>query len=202
MSFVRNLLHAASILMIATGVVEALAAPPSDHRRQGSHVHGAGQLNLALDADNLYLELRSPAASVVGFEHAPSNQADHAALDNAVAILEQGERLFVFSPAAGCRLQSVDIASALIDQGRDGGHAHRSGQDMDTAAGHHEDDDTTHSDITATYRFVCAHPDQLQRADVGLFEAFPPMQHLEVQFIIGTRQGGADLDRSNHVLRF
>jgi hypothetical protein len=202
MSFVRNLLYAASTLTIATGVVSALAAPPSDYRRQGHHVHGAGELNLALDADNLYLELRSPAASVVGFEHPPSNQADHAALDNAVAILEQGERLFGLSPAAGCRLQSVDVASALIDGDRDGGHAHWPGQDMDTAAGHHGHDDTTHSDITATYRFVCDHPDQLQQADIGLFEAFPPMQHLEIQFIIGARQGGADLDRSNHVLRF
>ena len=61
-----------------------------EHRQHDSHVHGIASMNLALEGDEVHIELDSPAANIVGFEHAPSSKADHAAVDKAVAMLNDG----------------------------------------------------------------------------------------------------------------
>lgn len=163
-----------------------------EHRQHGSHVHGIGQLNLALEGRQMHLELDSPAANLVGFEHAPSSEADHAALDQAVATLRQGDRLFVFNRAAGCRLTEVEIASDLI-HGSDPKNKQKGG---------HEHHGESHADIQAAYRFECANPAKLEQLGVELFEAFRGTERLNVQFVIGNRQGSAELTPSDHVVKF
>jgi hypothetical protein len=64
---------------------------PAEHRQHGAHVHGLAILNLALDGQQIRIELHSPAANIVGFEHAPASAVHHAALDQAVARLQDGE---------------------------------------------------------------------------------------------------------------
>lgn len=171
-----------------------------EHRQHDSHVHGIGELNLALDGREMQIELDSPAANLVGFEHAPSSAADRAALDQAVAALEQGERLFVFNRAAGCRLADVEIESDLIEEKHEG-HKHH---DEHEERGHHghEHHGETHADIKAAYRFECDDPGKLEQLTVELFETFGRTERLTVQFVIDDKQGGAELTASDPVLRF
>jgi hypothetical protein len=148
-----------------------------------AHVHGVGQLDVAFDAGELQIELRSPAADVVGFEHAPRTAEQRVALEQAIARLEQGSELFAMPPAAGCRLTEARAQSPHA--GEPHGHDH----------GHHHDhghDDAGHSEIEAVYRFRCS--DAPSWVDVGLFEAFPGMHKLNVQVITAHRQGAATLD--------
>jgi hypothetical protein len=85
-----------------------------EHRQQGAHVHGIVALNLALKGQEVRIELDSPAANIVGFEHAPSSESDHAALDKAVATLKDGDRLFRFNEDAGCRMETANVTSELL----------------------------------------------------------------------------------------
>ena len=66
-------------------------------------------------------------------------------------------------------------------------------------ADEHED---THADITAVYRFTCAHPEALDRVEVRLFDHFPMTERLQVQYITEEHQGAAGLTASQSVVRF
>ncbi|MCF7994732.1 MAG: DUF2796 domain-containing protein, partial [Chromatiaceae bacterium] len=62
------------------GLSSSLAHNEDEHyRQQGAHVHGVGQLNVAVDGSALLVELISPAMDLVGFEHAPRNEAQRTA---------------------------------------------------------------------------------------------------------------------------
>jgi hypothetical protein len=150
----------------------------------------------------VHVELDSPAANIVGFEHAPSSETDHAALDKAVATLKDGDRLFHFNAEAGCRMKKADVTSALLDEEHGehagehkGDHGHEEHKDEE-----HEGE--THSDIEAAYRFECDQPGKLTQLTVELFEAFPGTEKLNVQYVIESKQGAAELTPADHAVKF
>ena len=179
-----------------------------EKRQHDAHVHGIAALNLALEGNEVHVELESPAANIVGFEHAPSSEADHASLDKAVAMLKDGGRLFVFNAEAGCRMEKADVTSSLLGEEHGehkGDHDHEKhaehDHDKDAHEGH-EHEGEAHSDIEAAYHFECDQPGRLTRLTVELFEAFPGTQKLNVQYVIENKQGAAELTPSEHVVRF
>lgn len=174
-----------------------------EHRQHGAHVHGIGALNLALEGKEVHIELDSPAANIVGFEHAPSSEADHAALDKAVAMLKDGDRLFAFNAEAGCRMEEVSVTSGLLGEDHEE-HAdeHASEHEHEHEAGDEHEEGETHADIEAAYHFECAEPSELTQLTVEMFEAFPKTEKLKVQYVIEAKQGAMELTASNHVVRF
>jgi hypothetical protein len=182
-----------SILALATGLMSGtpLAVEHDhEHRQHGAHVHGVAALNLALEGNEVQIEFDSPAANIVGFEHAPSSPDDHAALDKAVATLEDGDTLFRFNADAGCRMETATVTSDMLD----GNHAEHDG--------HAHDESETHSDIEAAYHFECDAPDKLTRLTIEVFEAFPGMEEIKVQYVIERKQGAAALTAKDYVVRF
>jgi hypothetical protein len=229
-------LTAALLAPLALGTTGVMAGEEHDHdhdpqhddehRQHGAHVHGVAGLNLALEGNEVHVELDSPAANIVGFEHAPSSEADHAALDQAVATLRGGDRLFQFNSEAGCRMEKADVISALLDDGHhehaddhghekkdhdDHGHEnkekhahdeHKHDDQGHDGHGHEKHADETHSDIDAVYHFECDNPGKLTQLTVELFEAFPGMEELNVQYVIESKQGAAELNAASHVVTF
>ena len=169
-----------------------------EHRRHGAYVHGVATLNLAQEGREIRLELHGPAANFIGFEHAPASKADHAALDRAVAVLKDGEKLFRFDAAAGCRMEHVEIDSELLED-EEHGHGH---EDEHAHEKHEEHQGEAHSDMEAEYHFECADPGRLTRLTVELFEAFGGMEQLQAQYVLGAKQGAAELTAAHHVVRF
>ncbi len=167
-----------------------------EHREHGAHVHGIAALNLALEGSEVHVELDSPAANIVGFEHAPSSEADHAALDKAVATLKDGDRLFRFNEDAGCRMEEARVASELLDEEHEG-HTKEGHEDEQ-----HEHEGETHSEIEAGYHFECDEPGKLTQLTVELFDAFPGTEKLKVQYVIESKQGAAELTATDHVVQF
>lgn len=180
-----------------------------EHRQHAAHVHGIATLNLVREGDEVHVELESPAANIIGFEHVPSSEADHAALDRAVAALKDGEGLFRFNAEARCRMEKATVESALLEEEHaehagehKGDHGHeKHGHDEHGHAGL-EHDDATHSDIGAVYHFECDRPDKLTELSVELFEAFPATEKLNVQYVIDSKQGAAELTPARHVAKF
>ena len=190
-----------------------------EHRQHGAHQHGVGRLSLAQEGTEIRLELDSPAANIVGFEYAPSSEADREASAKAISALKQGEQLFRFSKDADCRLVDVEVDALSTDYdvtpepeeevSRE--KARRSSMAIRHEHGHDERPDRgnehvahseRHADITAAYRFVCAHPQKLRQLDVGVFRAFPATERLQVQFVTATRQGAVRLTAPNNILKF
>lgn len=65
-----------------------------------------------------------------------------------------------------------------------------------------EDGHARHSEFESEYRFVCQHPGKLSQMDVMLIQAFPGIEHIEVQLLTGTKQTAQELTQKVSVLKF
>ena len=170
-----------------------------EHRQHDVHVHGIAALNFVLEGKEVHIEFESPAANIVGFEHAPSTEADYAALDKAVATLKEGNPLFKFNDKAGCRMETAKVVSSLLDEEHDGHEDEHAYEEKNNKEQEHQED---HSDIEVSYHFECTAPDKLKQLTVELFDVFPGTEKLKVQYIIENKQGGLELTAADHVIKF
>lgn len=188
------------------------SADPGEHRQRGAHMHGVGRLNLAMEGRELHVELISPAANIVGFEHRPRTVEQRTALEHAMRQLSDGERLFALPAEADCTLGQASVHTELLpahDGSRSGVGVgeHSADHSHDEEHGEHpehehEGEDEAHADIEASYVFGCGEPEKLRYLDVLLFDPFPAMERLEVQFIRGANQGAAELSEKANRVRF
>lgn len=159
------------------------------HASLASHQHGAAELDVAVDGRDLLLEWRSPAANLLGFEHAPRSAAQRQRVNAVRAALGEGERLFGLPAAAACSLAETHLDGALLA-------AAEEPHDHDQAG-------AAHSDVKAAYRFVCAQPERLDALELaGLFARFPATETLRVQLIGPSGQRGAELSAAASRLAF
>ncbi|MGX5217974.1 DUF2796 domain-containing protein [Pseudomonas segetis] len=164
----------------------------AEHASLGAHEHGVAQLNVALDGNTLEIELESPAMNLVGFEHAPSSDADKAAISQARSQLEKPLALFSLN-TGDCSLRSKELESPLFS----GAHA-ESEHEHEHEAGEHE-----HSEIHAHYSFNCKQPQALQQLELAqLFKQFPATHKIQLQLIGPNGQQGAELTPEQSSAKF
>ena len=166
-------------------------------RQYGTHEHGVARLNIALDRNRLYIELISPAVNLVGFEHIPTTEQQHRAIEAAVQTLEDVDLLFALSPEADCTLVTVQVDSPLLtaaDAPEDHDHDHE--QDHNAMAGE------LHSEFSAEYRFDCSAPQRLSHLEVRLFERFPDTEEIQAQWLGPQGQWAAQLTPDDARLSF
>ncbi|MDH5446592.1 MAG: DUF2796 domain-containing protein [Gammaproteobacteria bacterium] len=168
-----------SSLSIITASLILLYSPfthagKTQHRQHGSHEHGSAQLNIAIEGQRLYLELSSPAANIVGFEHKPHNDKQRQTLKKAIKILNQTSLLFTPSASAQCKSNKieVDVDTLQDEHDKKDSHHHHSG----------------HADFSAHYVFVCQKPSKLTTLQLLLFKPFPGIEKLQVQLLTETGQ--------------
>ena len=164
----------AGSVIIAILLVIALA-PAADKPAPASrpaHQHGAASLHVSLDGGVLHIALEGPADNLLGFEHAPRNEAQRKTVERAEQQLKQPVQLFATPPAAECQVQPARVDVKL------------------PAAGSRE----VHSEIEAEWRWACGKPDALAHVDVGgLFKAFPRLKQLTVQIVSAQGQKATTL---------
>jgi hypothetical protein len=167
----------------------AFAEDKPVHHRE-AHVHGLAHLNVTLENGRLDMELVTPAANIVGFEHKPRTTEQRQALDTAMAVLRTPEQVFALPPAAGCQATVTAVDTSLLDEeaeteGQDDkAHSDHAGHDHDEQAhGEEEHDEEPHAEIHGSYTFACAKPDDLGFIEVLLFQRFPATEDLEVQWV-------------------
>jgi len=163
--------------MIAIVFVSMLFASHSFAATQGAHEHGVAQLDIALDKQFVMLRLESPAANIVGFEHQPRTQSDQQTLQNAKRVFQR-QQVFHFIGNKQCQMEEISIETSLENSHHDG-----------------------HADFVVEYRFSCA-TDQISGIRTDLFELFPGIENVRVQFIKGTLQGASRLTRTKPTVEF
>lgn len=159
------------------------------YREHGAHVHGAGDLNVAVDGNALLVELHGPAANLVGFEHPPRNATEEQVVAEVRAKLVDPALTFLPNAEAECTLTDSEVFMELA--GDDSGHDH----DHD-----HDQTGEVHSDAGVAYSFDCAAPDQLSSLALALFETFPGTQRLRVQLITADAQRAVELTAGDAAL--
>ena len=180
-----------SCLMIAAIGPCLLFSPPSQagndhHRQHGAHEHGAAQLNIAVEDNTLHLELSSPAANIVGFEHKPRTTKQRQAVKHAIHTLKQAMVLFEPSASAKCQPGKTEVdAGALQDSHHHDEHHHHEG----------------HADFSAHYVFQCARPDKLDTLQLRLFKHFPGIEELQLQLLTDSGQGAMTITANNATIK-
>ena len=206
----RSVTALASALM--AGV--ALAASEDGHREHDPHEHGHGALDIVLEGEELVAELRIPAVNVVGFEHAPRDDAEREAVHEAVVRFANAAAVLVPAADAECEIEDAEVEIAGTDHdgnwrvGAQGeveeGHE---GEDHDSDAhGKHEEEEheeeeehdgdagaEAHSELHATYRFHCHAPERLARIDVRVFELLHDAEEIGVRVVTAAAQAAMDL---------
>ncbi|ROL80463.1 zinc-binding protein [Pseudomonas protegens] len=196
----RRLLLALPFALLPLAVAQAAQAHDHEHEHGslGAHEHGVARLNAVLDGQALELELESPAMNLVGFEHAPSTDADKAKVAAARTQLEQPLVLFSLPKAAACTVAKQELQSPLFGDKPD---ADDHDDDDKDAAGHEHHHE--HSEIHAHYQFTCAKPDALKNLDLGqIFKTFPATQKIQVQLISPSGQQGVEATAKAATLKF
>lgn len=143
-----------------------------------AHQHGVAKLDVAVEAKQLTLQLESPLDNLLGFERAPRNAAERQAADAVVAQLKAADQLFKIDPAAGCKLDKVELTSAVLKLGTPDPAEAKDG----------------HADIDGDFSFTCADAGKASYIDVDLFR-FAHLQRLEVQVATPKGQFKRDLKR-------
>ena len=153
--------------------------PQKNHE---AHTHGLGTVNLVYEAGELMLELESPAANILGFEHQPKTEAEKIKLKQAGSLLNKADKMFSLAPA--CQLKQVDVTLPF----KDSASAHRE----------HPKHQDAHQDIHAAYQWHCSKP--LSKLTVNLFQHFSSFETINAQWIIHSKQGAATLSASNNAI--
>ena len=173
---------------------------------QTAHVHGRGQVHIAIEDDRVYLALASPGADIVGFEHAPRNAEQRAAVATALDKFGDPAELLRFTPAADCRviraaaeLESDDDEHEKHGAGGDG-HQHEHGHEAQQQDDEHGGDEN-HGAFVAEYEFACSQIDALAEIEFTYFVHFGNAQALDIVLIDGRGQRREEIGRTDPVLR-
>ena len=102
-------------------------AAEDGHKELGAHAHGHGTFNMAIEGNKVAMELESPGADIVGFEHKAKTKAQKKALKNAKNTLSDLTNVVNLPADAGCTLKTANIEfhveEAKDDHDHDHGHA-------------------------------------------------------------------------------
>jgi hypothetical protein len=140
-------------------------------------------LSVTGDGSAVTVDLRGPAAYLVGFERAPRDANERATLALAAENLKAGDGLVRFNPEAACRLQETRIDADPAPNGQVG-KEHKRGE------------------LGASWRFRCDFPGRLDSAATGLFVGFPALARAHVRYALGAIRGEAVLTAADPVVTF
>jgi cell division protein ZapA (FtsZ GTPase activity inhibitor) len=184
--------------IVSAALALPVAALADDHQHSlEAHVHGIATLNIALEEQQLELQIESPAMNIVGFEYQPKTATDKQTVEAAQSTLKDAAALFVLNPAAQCTLTSVSVDNDLLEEtdehDHDHDHDHESHSDVESHDAEH-----SHSDINAHYHYHCSKPAALNNLDLaGFFKQFPRTEKIRVQFITADQQQGVELSHEH-----
>lgn len=173
-------------VVLLTALLAALLGAPAT--AAGAHEHGVVKLDVAVDGQRLVIDMDSPLDNLLGFEHAPRNDAERARADALVKRLREAAALFRIDGGAGCTLAKVDLQSAPLQLGSKPAAAATGANVGAATAG-------AHGDLEASFEFTCTAAAQARFVELGLFSAFAQVQRIDVQVATPKGQMKATLRR-------
>lgn len=193
------------LTLTATALLSTAAFAHQEHRQHGAHVHGQVELNIAQDGTDLLIEVTAPGADVVGFEHAPQNETQIQALNQALDTLEQADSLFTLSDAAKCQLEETHVTHTL---GGDHDHSHHDHHDHshshdhahhnhshDHHHSHDHDHDHHHGEFTVQYHYQCENISALSQITTQWFALFPSTEKMQANILTERSQTAVELTK-------
>ena len=199
-------------VLLTMVLVPGLMVQAQEHRHHEAHEHGVAHLNVAIEGNRLYIEFSSPAANIVGFEHRPRTEDQKGAIQAAIQKMKEGDKLFVLPPGSRSQLATAEVDTDIDDHDNhltDSDHVRKENDHHGSEDSHDKDhhdahghEDKRHSEFKAKYQFSCDNPKALSHIEVNLFQAFPGIEHIEVQLLTEKRQTAQELTQKEKTMRF
>ena len=168
-------------------------------RNPEAHEHGVGVMNIAIQGNEVEIELELPADNVVGFEHEARTATEKKRVQDAAAKLKKAANVVVLPEGAACKLEKAGIESALLEDHDE--HGHKDDHD-DHGKSEEHNDHGEHSEFAVHYYFYCAKTGQLSNLEISLFKHFPSTHKLRVQYITPKGQGAVQATRKSARIKF
>ena len=195
MNFLRIFIPAVGLLAFGTSAAAHEA-----------HVHGIAHMNLLVEKQAVEIDLVTPLANVLSFEHEPETDGQKQEVRDMAAIMRNADKLFILPADAQCEVKEVsmssevispELLSAEVEIEHQGGHEHN---EHSHDGGHEEEHG--HSDLDVDIAFICRNPEKLDGINVGMFKAFPNLHEIEVQMVTPKGQSAAELTPDSAVIRW
>ncbi|WP_143435499.1 ZrgA family zinc uptake protein [Henriciella aquimarina] len=158
---------------------EAAESPAADTgetagtQRLEAHEHGRASLAAAVDDDTLTITFEAPLVSLVGFEHAPENDEQQAAID---ALKDA-----FFIPGD---MVSVNAAAECLPL-------------MTTSGTHFAHG---HGGLEAEHVFTCEKPARIEQIEFLMLDTYPDLKVIEAVFLSDTTQAAGELTAAKPML--
>ncbi|MGA8147748.1 MAG: DUF2796 domain-containing protein [Gallionellaceae bacterium] len=150
----------------------------------GAHVHGVATLQIAVDENTMTLDFSSPLDNLIGFEHAPRNAKQQAAVKHMADSLNRADQFFIPTADAQCTLQSVKLDSPVLEP--------QAALDKKEKSQQHEEE-RAHADLDGEFVFACKQTGKLHDLEVKLFDSYPNLHQLKVEVATQKKQAAASL---------
>ena len=206
-------------VFLCTGVLA------EEKRAADAHQHGHGVLNVALEGETLGIELETPGADILGFEHAAEADEDKATVEQARKTLSDPVALFGLPGSAGCKIAEAEIEIGADETDHDDHdddhheeHADDKHDDHDDdhheehaedKHGHDEHDEDhaeegeTHTEVHAHYTLNCTAPAKITGLNLtGFFAAFPNAEELDAAILTDNGQASGEISPDSPKLTF
>jgi len=180
-----------SLFLIVSSLTNPLLAESDDHdhdhdnhdeqmfEEHSSHIHGHANAQISYSQGVLKIHQSLSSIDVFGFEHVPKNDEQKNIVAQNLELMQKTESLFKFENNA-CQVESVEIKSELHKPDSNSYENHHDHEEE-----HHHDEETnedTHTDVLADYTFKCD-TDKIESIEYLIFDQFPSLEEIEVQFI-------------------
>ncbi len=178
----------------------------------GPHIHGIAHMALASEGKALAIQFESPAVNVLGFETQATTQAQTEAVERIRLLLSTPTNVLSFNDKQSlshCTVGSVtvDVAGEAREtadtdskeHGEEYNHVHQKHHDHTDLDSSHGDDEG-HSEVTALYEFACDDKEPLRTVAVTLFEHFPGIEKIQVNWVTDIEQGEAILTQQSPII--
>jgi len=176
---------AALLGIVSTGAIAA------EHRHAGKHVHGAGELNIAVEGSGAIIEFRAPGESLYGFEHEAKTDAEKKKQETTLQLLKDKiHEMVILDKALGCKFAPKRVV--VVEEGPDRG---KKGQEHKASPGKHGEQkkSSEHREVVAEFSLTCDKPLSGTSVRFGFTKAFPSLDELKVQALSGAKQSGATI---------
>lgn len=160
-----------------------------DLPQQDAHLHGYVELTLAIEGNQLEIQLTSPAINIVGFEHKATSKQQLQAIEQAKQTLESPAMLFSFSGSDCASILATAHFPTLDEHHAD----HGNHED-------HESDKEEHSEITASYKYNCSEGKRINAVQVNLIKYFPTIEKIKAMWLSDLKQGASELTSESNLI--
>jgi hypothetical protein len=186
----------AALMGLTIGLSSAVTLA-AEKRHSEAHVHGVAEINIAIEGSKADLEFRTPAESVMGFEHEAKSESDKKKRDAALQTLQNKmNQMVLFDPKLSCKFSETKTAvvEEKVERSKEspGKTAHELG-DQKKAGEHRE--------VRATSSVTCGKPLAGSRVTFGVTKVFPEIHEIKVQVLSDAKQSGATIKKDQGDVR-